>query len=86
MCNSTFVPALYTVYVYMKVLHLPAKRQSARLEKTLDINNIYNNLFKSHASVMPSLYRLMSDYEMIYIIIHKRKDNRRLMILRKIVN
>ena len=49
-------------------------------------NNNNNNLFKSHASVMPSLYRLMSDFEMIYIIIHKRKDNRRLMILRKIVN
>ena len=51
-----------------------------------DYNHNNNNLFKSHASVMPSLYRLMSDYTMIYIIIHKRKDNRRLMILKKIVN
>ena len=72
--------------VLISLLSDPARFGDSIIIIACIIINNNNNLFKSHASVMPSLYRLMSDYTMIYIIIHKRKDNRRLMILKKIVN
>ena len=49
MCNSTFVPALYTMYVHEGITL--TKRQSARLIRTIDIKITFTYLHRTNCAL-----------------------------------